>query len=92
MVLVLPMVGEQARVIMLFARAGHETVKDLIAACQRAAYPLCCNPAVRKALIRLGKSLFLGSGKATTRAKRRITSRVEGTGPSHRFPTRAFGS
>jgi len=66
--------------------------KDLLAACQRGAYPLSCNPAVRKLLIRLGKSLFLGSGKATTRAKRRITSRVEGTGPSHRFPTRAFGS
>jgi len=41
-------------------------------------------------LIRLGKSLFLGSGKATTRAQRRITARVEGTGPSLRIPTRAF--
>jgi len=49
-----------------------------------------CNSAVPKVLIRLGKSLFLGSGKATTRAKHRITARVEGTGPSHRFPTRAL--
>ena len=33
-----------------------------------------CNSAVRKLLIRLGKSVILGSGKATTRAKRRITA------------------
>ena len=32
-----------------------------------------------KLLIRLGKSLFLGSGKATTRVKRRITAAFEGT-------------
>jgi hypothetical protein len=37
-----------------------------------------------------GKITILGLGKATTRAKRRITARVEGTGPSHRFPTRAL--
>jgi len=43
-----------------------------------------------KLLIRLGKSLFLGSGKATTRAKGRITSRVEGIAPPHRIPTRAL--
>ena len=38
-----------------------------------------CNPAVRKVLIRLGKSLFLESGKATTRVKRRITAAFEST-------------
>lgn len=43
-----------------------------------------------KLLIRLGKSLFLGSDKATTRSKRRITARVEGTGPWRRIPTQAF--
>jgi len=32
-----------------------------------------------KVLIRLGKSLFLGSGKATTRVKRSITAAFEGT-------------
>ena len=80
-------VSKSRTVVALYGRSRRQ-----IAACQRAAYPLSCNPAVRKLLIRLGKSLFLGSGKATTRAKRRITSRVEGTGPSHRFPTRAFGS
>ena len=51
---------------------------------------VCCNPAVRKVLIRLGKSLFLGSGKATTRAKRRITSPVEGTGLRTASPRGAF--
>ena len=36
-------------------------------------------PSRTKLLIRLGKSLFLGSGKATTRVKRRITAAFEGT-------------
>jgi hypothetical protein len=47
-------------------------------------------PSRTKLLIRLGDSVISGSGKATTRARRRITCRVEGTGPSHRFPTRSF--
>jgi hypothetical protein len=36
-------------------------------------------PSRTKVLIRLGKSLFLGSGKATTRVKRSITAAFEGT-------------
>src|SRR6185369_17605215 len=62
---------------------------SLLLACQYAEYPLSCNPAVRKLLIRLGKSLFLESGKATTRVKQRITAAFEGTGPPNRIPTRA---
>ena len=62
----------------------------MLCACQRAASDLMLQPSRTKLLIRLGNQYFFGSGKATTRAQRRITSRVEGTGPSNRFPTRSF--
>jgi hypothetical protein len=56
--------------------------------CQHYTSPRILQPSRTKVLIRLGKSLFLGSGKATTRVKRRITAAFEGTGPPSRIPTR----
>jgi hypothetical protein len=43
-----------------------------------------------KLLIRLGKTQFLGSGKATTRSKRRITAALRVLSHSYRNPTRVI--
>jgi hypothetical protein len=48
-------------------------------ACHHACVSPILQPSRTKVLIRLGKSLFLGSGKATTRVKRSITAAFEGT-------------
>ena len=70
------------------ASQGEAEYSETDPTCHHFPYHLSCNPAVRKTIDSAGKITILGSGKATTRAKDSITSRVEGTGPSHRFPTR----
>ena len=66
--------------------SSPELLVPLLRACHLHALHVSCNSAVRKLLIRLGKSLFLESGKATTRVKRRITAAFEGTGPRTASP------
>jgi hypothetical protein len=61
----------------------------VLRACHHAHLSPILQPSRKKVLIRLGKSLFLGSGKATTRVKRRITAAFEGIEPPNRIPTRA---
>ena len=56
--------------------------RDLVLlACHRRQVSPILQPSRRKLLIRLGKSLILESGKATTRVKHSITAAFEGTGP-----------
>ena len=52
---------------------------ETLGACQHYTSARILQSSRTKVLIRLGKSLFLGSGKATTRMKRSITAAFEGT-------------
>ena len=55
--------------------ANHTSMRGFtLRSCHLHASHRILQPSRTKLLIRLGKSLFLGSGKATTRAKRRITA------------------